>query len=202
MVCRIYHTERLVEYQDSSEEWRAGDIQAARPHLRFPATAQTEMVVRRGRQKKAKWQQVPVEIRAYSLRLTCDANVRREGPSEEREKSLWLVGVRLPKTHFKPWLLITDWLVEDAESAVRIFRLYRQQWAVEDSFKFTKHTLGWEEVQLRKDRKPGKITLVRGLRGLMDTIATRSFLDSYAAEHGHLPFRIAAMLRHAPPGEL
>jgi hypothetical protein len=44
--------------------------------------------------------------------------------------------------------LITDWPVEDAESAVRIFRMYRQRWAVEDSFKFTKHVLGWEEVQL------------------------------------------------------
>ena len=157
----------------------------------------------------------------------------------------WLVEVRPPKTHLKPWLLITDWPVEDAGSAVRIFRMYRQRWAVEESFKFTKHTLGWEEVQLldlegirtlvalgwvvagflyelgvtlaweevqllarlggwvpRKDRRPGKITLVRGLRRLLDTIATHSFLDLYAAEHGHLPPRIAAMLRHAPPPQL
>ena len=72
-------------------------------------------------------------------------------------------------------------------------------------------TLEWEEVQLlarlggwvpRKDRKPGKITLVRGLRRLMDTIAPRSFLDLYAAEYGQLPPRIAAMLGHASPGEL
>jgi hypothetical protein len=26
--------------------------------------------------------------------------------------------------------------------------MYRQRWAVEDSFKFTKEVLGWEEVQL------------------------------------------------------
>jgi hypothetical protein len=26
--------------------------------------------------------------------------------------------------------------------------MYRQRWAVEDSFKFTKEILGWEEVQL------------------------------------------------------
>jgi hypothetical protein len=25
--------------------------------------------------------------------------------------------------------------------------MYRQRWAVEDSFKFTKDVLGWEEVQ-------------------------------------------------------
>jgi hypothetical protein len=245
VVCRIYHTERLVEYRDSSGEWMTGDIQAARAHLRLLATAQSEMVVRRGRQKKAKRQQVPVEIRTCPLRLAYDANVRREGPSEERQKGLWLVEVRLVKTHLKPWLLITDWPVEDAESAVRIFRMYRQRWAVEESFKFTKHTLGWEEVQLldlegirtlvalgwvvagflyelgvtleweevqllarlggwvpRKDRKPGKVTLVRGLRRLLDTIATRSFLDRYVAEHDHLPPRIADMLGHAPPSEL
>jgi hypothetical protein len=245
LVCRIYHTERLVEYRDTNGEWIEGDIQTARQGLHLLATAQTDMVVRRGRQKKAKRQRVPVEIRACPLRLTYDGNVRREGPAQERQKLVWLVEVRLPKTNLKPWLLITDWLVEDAESAVRIFRMYRQRWAVEDSFKFTKQTLGWEEVQLldlegirtlvalgwvaagflyelgitldwqevqllarlggwvpRKDRKPGKITLVRGLRRLIDTVATQSFLESYIAEHGHLPPRIAAMLGREVPGEL
>jgi hypothetical protein len=163
---------------------------------------------------------------------------------EEKQKQVWLVEIRLPKTNLKPWLLITDWPVEDAESAVRIFRMYRQRWAVEDSFKFTKQTLGWEEVQLlnlkgirtlvalgwvaagflyelgitleweevqllarlggwapRKDRKPGKITLVRGLRRLIDSMVTQSFLESYVAEHGCLPPRIAAMLGQTP-GEL
>ena len=137
LVCRIYHTERLVTYQDTSGEWIEGDIQAARQHQRLLATAQTEMVVRRGRQKKAKRQRVPVEIRACPLQLTYDENVRREGPVQKKQKLVWLVEVRLPKTNLKPWLLITDWPVEDAESAVRIFRMYRQRWAVEDSFKFT-----------------------------------------------------------------
>jgi len=245
VVCRIYHTERLVEYQNGNKEWVEGDIQAARRHLRLLATAETEMVVRRGRQKKAKRQRVPAEIRACQLRLTYNANVRREGAAEERQKLVWLVEVRLPKTNLKTWLLITDWPVEDAESAVRIFRMYRQRWAVEDSFRFTKQTLGWEDVQLldlegirtlvalgwvaagflyelgitleweevqllarlggwavRKDRKPGKITLVRGLRRLIDSMATQSFLESYIAEHGRLPPRIAAMLGQETLGEL
>ncbi len=47
-----------------------------------------------------------------------------------------------------PWLLLTDWPVTDAQSAVRIFSMYRQRWSVEDSFKFLKTCLGWEEVQL------------------------------------------------------
>lgn len=244
VVCRIHHTERLVEHQNGNEEWVEGDIQGARRHLRLLATAETEMVVRRGRQKKAKRQRVLVEIRACRLRLTYNTNVRREGPVEEKQKQVWLVEIRLPKTNLKPWLLITDWPVEDAESAVHIFRMYRQRWAVEDSFKFTKQTLGWEEVQLldlegirtlvalgwvaagflyelgitleweevqllarlggwapHKDRKPGKITLVRGLRRLIDSMATQSFLESYIVEHGRLPPRIAAMLGQAP-GEL
>jgi hypothetical protein len=82
------------------------------------------------------------------VRLTYDGNVRREGAAAWRHKHLWLVEVRLLNTSLEPWLLITDWPVTDAESALRIFRMYRQRWAVEDSFKFTKDCLGWEDVQV------------------------------------------------------
>jgi hypothetical protein len=44
--------------------------------------------------------------------------------------------------------LITDWPVEDEASAIRIFIDYRRRWSVEDTFKFTKTTLGMEEVQM------------------------------------------------------
>ena len=64
------------------------------------------------------------------------------------EQALWLVEVRIPGTTLEPWLLLTDWEVTDAASAQRIFRMYRQRWAAEDSFKFTKECLGWEEVQV------------------------------------------------------
>jgi hypothetical protein len=99
------------------------------------------MVVRRGRQRRAKRQRVRAKIKACPIRLTYETNVRREGPGEKVQKNLWLVEVRLPGTSLKPWLLITDWPVTDADAAVRIFQMYRQRWAVED-------TLGWEEVQL------------------------------------------------------
>ena len=66
----------------------------------------------------------------------------------EVEKALWLVEVRIPDARMEPWLLLTDWPVVDEPSAVRIFRMYRQRWAAEDSFKFTKDCLGWEEVQV------------------------------------------------------
>ncbi|NIV33226.1 MAG: transposase [Anaerolineae bacterium] len=148
LVCRTYHTERLVEYQTGEGKWVAGDVAVAQQHLRPMASARTEMMVRRGRQKKKKRQQVTAEIRSCRLRLTYDTAVRREGEGELVQKDLWLVEVKVLRSTLKPWLLITDWPVEDAESAVRIFRMYRQRWAVEDSFKFTKGILGWEEVQL------------------------------------------------------
>jgi len=148
MVCRVQHEERLVAYQDDTGQWMEGDVQQAQRRTQLLATAQTEMVVRRGRQKRAKRQWIGAHIRACPLRLTYQTNVRREGPGETIQKVLWLVEVRLSGTSLEPWLLITDWPVTDADGAVRIFQMYRQRWAVEDSFHFVKDTLGWEEVQL------------------------------------------------------
>ena len=148
VVCRLKHQDRLVAHQDDTGQWVEGDVEGARGQLALLATAQTEMVVRRGRQKRAKKQRIPVEIRACSLRLTYETNVRRLGPGQTVRKELWLVEVRLPGTSLKPWLLITDWPVEDEASAVRVFQMYRQRWAVEDSFRFVKDVLGWEDVQL------------------------------------------------------
>jgi hypothetical protein len=148
LVCRISHTERLVAYQTVDGQWRDGDVAAAQQHLRPMARARTRMVVRRGPQKKEKRQRVTVEIRSCPLRLSYNTHVRREGAGEQAQKDIWLVEVQVLGSTLKPWLLITDWPVQDAESAVRILRMYRQRWAVEDSFKFTKTVLGWEEVQL------------------------------------------------------
>lgn len=245
LVCRLKHPERLVEYQDEQGQWLPGDIQGARQRLKLLAKGETEMVVRRGRQRRAKRQPVPVDIRACPVRLTYPTNVRREGPGETVQKVVWLVEVRLPGTPLKPWLLVTDWPVTDADTALRIFQMYRQRWAVEDSFRFVKDTLGWEDVQLldlqgvrtllalgwvaagflyelgitlnwqevqllarlggwipRKDCKPGKIVLTRGLRRLLDMLVTQCFLDRYRSEHGDLPPRIASLLHLSPSGEL
>jgi hypothetical protein len=245
VVCRLKHTERLIEYQNEEGRWVKGDIEKARQRLALLAKARTEMVVRRGRQKKAKRQPVTAEIRACPVRLTYESNVRREGPGETLQKELWLVVVIVPRTNLKPWLLLTDWPVLDEQNAVRIFRMYRQRWAVEDSFRFIKDTLGWEEVQLldlqgirtmlamgwvaagflyelgvtmewedvqllarlggwipRKDSKPGKIVLARGLRRLFDMLVTQAVLDRYRSEHGDLPPQVAALLQPSPSGDL
>lgn len=241
VVCRLKHKDRLIQHQDEQGQWVNGNIQGARQRLQLLATARTEMVVRRGRQRKAKRQPVGVEVRACPIRLTYQTNVRREGPGAKVHKDLWLVEVRVPRTNLKPWLLLTDWPVTDAHSAVRIFRMYRQRWAVEDSFRFIKDILGWEEVQLlnlqgirtllalgwvaagflyelgvtleweevqllarlggwvpRKDRKPGKIVLTRGLRRLLDMLVTQATLERYRSEHGRLPPQIDALLHSSP----
>ena len=243
LVCRIKHPERLVEYRVGHGQWRAGDLNQARERLRLVGTAQTTMVVQRGRQPYPKEQVVTAEIWACPVRLTYETNVRREGPGVTQQKELWLVEVRLLGTKLEPWLLLTDWPVTDEASALHVFCMYRQRWAVEESFKFSKECLGWEEVQLldltgirtlvalawvaagflyelgvtlewaevqllarlggwvaRKDNKPGKIVLTRGLRRLLDMLVTQQLLADYEAQHGALPPRIAAWLgRPSPP---
>src|SRR5450755_1627387 len=144
------------------------------------------------------------------------------------------------------WWVLTDWPVQDEQSAVRIFMMYRERWAAEDSFKVTKECLGWEEVQVldwqalqtlvalawvtagflyhmgvtfqweevqliaklggwepHKDRKPGKITLMRGLRRLIDMLATQAVLSQYVTQHEELPPNITAFLQGwTPPKKL
>src|SRR6266568_4739667 len=73
-------------------------------------------------------------------------------------------------------------------------------------------TFQWAEVQLlaklggwepHKDRKPGKITLMRGLSRLVEMLATQAVLSRYASEHQGLPPNITAFLQGwSPPSEL
>jgi hypothetical protein len=171
VVCRVKHLERLSAYQDRAQQWHAGDLAQARQHLRRMATAETLLVVQRGRQPCPKAQRVPVERWAGPVRVRYATNVRRPGAGAEVEKELWLVEVRLPDTKLEPWLLLTDWPVNDARSVVRSFRMYRQRWAVEDSCKCTKECLGWEEVQvLNLDGVRTLVALAWGAAGFLDEL--------------------------------
>ena len=71
-------------------------------------------------------------------------------------------------------------------------------------------TLEWAEVWVlarlggwvpHKDRKPGKLTLTRGLRRLMEMLTTEAFLTAYWKEHGAFPPKIAVFLRGWQPPE-
>lgn len=73
-------------------------------------------------------------------------------------------------------------------------------------------TFEWEEVQLiaklggwepHKDRKPGRIILMRSLRRLIDMLVTQAVLSRYAASHQGLPPNITAFLQGwTPPNQL
>lgn len=153
LVCRLKHEERLVEEPierpgQGEYAFRGVSVGQATARVRELARARTEMLVRKRGQRWKKRQPVTVVISACPIRVRyqVDVRTRRDGPI--RKKDVWLVVVRLENVERAPWLLLTDWPVEDAESAVRVFRMYRERWAVEDAFKFTKEVLGWEGIQL------------------------------------------------------
>jgi DDE family transposase len=237
VVVRLYHLDRLIGLPSGQGGWQKGTIAQALVRLPLLARAQTLLEVRKSGQKRAKRQTVTAEIRAGAIQLSYATNVRRAGEGEVVSKVVWLVEVRLLDTTLDPWVLLTDLEVESEAQALRIFEMYRQRWSVEDSFKFSKECLGWEEVQVldlegirtlvalawvaagflyqlgvtleweavqllaklggwevRADRRPGKITLTRGLRRLMELVTTDAILKAYYREHGPFPPQIAAFL--------
>jgi hypothetical protein len=242
VVWRVAHPERRISYQDQAGAWHDADLAQARRHVRRMGTAVTMLVVQRGKQRHPKAQRVGVELWACPVRLRYDTQVRRVGVGATVERAVWLLEVRIPDTTLDPWLLLTDWPVADEASAVRIFCMYRQRWAVEDSFKFTKTCLDWETVQVldlsavrtlvalawiaaaflyelgvtlewaevsllarlggwvpHTGRKPGKITLTRGLRRLLEMLTTEAILTAYQKEAGTFPPAIMAFLHTWQP---
>lgn len=55
---------------------------------------------------------------------------------------------------------------------------------------------GWER---RPNRPPGKITLTRGLRRLVDLLTTEAWLQTYYRDHGPFPPQFAAFLHDWQP---
>jgi hypothetical protein len=110
-----------VRFRQRCGSWQEEDIAQVCAHLQPLAQCPSEMKMRLGRQKRAKRQTVQVSISACPLELVYDQNVRRPGAEQWVTKALWLVLVRVEalKAHEEPWLLITDWPVEDAERAIR-----------------------------------------------------------------------------------
>jgi hypothetical protein len=242
LVCRLKHPERTVEVPDGAGGWRPGTMAEAQGQARELAVARTELLVRKRGQRYLKRQPCTVRIAACPVRVSYPTDVRGRRTSERRVKAAWLVVVRVEGVDWEPWLLLTDRPVTDQAGAVRAFRMYRQRWAVEDCFKFTKDVLGWEDVQLldlgairtlvalgwvaagflyelgvtldwpevrllgrlggwtpRPDRPPGKTLLTRGLRRLLDHLATDAILRDEIRRHGALPPRLVALLGPAAP---
>jgi len=155
LVCRIKHRERLVERcVERTDEAQAEQVcqrvsvEEASSRGTELARVRTEMLVRKPGQRYTKRQPVTAVVSACPIRVTYQVEVRTRKDGECRVKPAWVVIVRLQNVDSKPWVLLTDWPVEDEQSALRVFRMYRERWAVEDCFKFTKQMLGWEDVQL------------------------------------------------------
>ena len=241
LVCRLQHMNRIVERQDITGTWQQMSVERAADYLHEYAVVETQLVVRKRGQRADKLQNVTARVSACPIRVSYQVDVRTKADGAMRQKTVWLVCVTLEDVPWEPWYLITDIPVTDAESAAKVFRIYRQRWAVEDAFKVTKECLGWEEVQVlkidavrtlvalawvaagflyelgvtfedaevrllarlggweqRRDRRPGRIILMRGLRRLLDMAATEAILADELKTYGQRPPRLAAML-HRPP---
>jgi hypothetical protein len=150
VVCRVSHHDRIVQWQTESGEWTSGILEKAAERAKLLAEVRTSMEVKRGKQAHPKKQAVEVEISACPFQITYHSEVRRpsQGKDQILRKELWLVQVQVLDTTLEPWWLITDWPVETETEALRIFCMYRQRWAIEDSFKLTKTCLGWEAIQV------------------------------------------------------
>ena len=141
LVNRVYHMERIVEWQTADGTWEERYLDATFQYMKHLATIETKLEVRLQGQKHARRQTVTVELSVVPIRVY-------HPEDKSRTKPVWLVRARVAGAVGKPWYLLTDWPVINAESAVRIFRFYRRRWAVEDTFKFIKTSFGIEEVQM------------------------------------------------------
>ncbi|MDQ6907636.1 MAG: transposase [Chloroflexota bacterium] len=145
VVCRVRDRKRLVHPTAAAP---ACQLHTCAPGLRPLAEVESEMVVRKTGQRREKLQPVSAVVAAVPLVLRYQHAARMASPGERRERPVWLVEVRLVGVSTEPWWLVTDHPVTTAEEATEIFRMYRQRWAIEDSFKVGKQCLGWEEVQV------------------------------------------------------
>lgn len=149
LVCRLGHLDRSVKRQDEAGHWQACSLSEAAEQLVVRAKAEAKLKVRKRGQRRAKRQQVQVEIASCAVRVNCWSGRQRSGSTSFLgEKTAWLVRVQIEETNQEPWWLLTDWTTEDSTTAIRIFQMYCQRWAVEDGFKFIKQCVGWEEVQM------------------------------------------------------
>jgi hypothetical protein len=240
LVCRVRERDRLVR---PAADQPLCHLRELAPRLRPLARVETAMVVQKARQPRPKLQPVTAVIAAVPLVVSWQEEVRTQAAGAQHEQAVWLVEVRLEGTREDPWWLLTDRPVTTPEQAVEVFRMYRQRWAIEDTFKAGKQCLGWEDVQVlayeavrllvalgwvatgflyelgvtlewaevrllarlggweeRANRPPGKIVLTRGLRRLLDHLATDAILADEVRQHGSLPPRIAALLGRSMTG--
>lgn len=150
LVARIRDLGRIVFRPTPNQRWERTVIQNLAPHLRPLATLEAEMAVQMVGQKHRYRQTVTARLSAVAVQLRYSATVDKK--RQRSRRAVWIVQVQLEGTVHEPWWLISDWPVETAEDAQRIFRMYCSRWAAEDAYKFIKGCFGWEEVQVMELR--------------------------------------------------
>lgn len=164
LVVRLKHQERLVERvlppaslpETDGEPAETSPISASiaepiselKSQAREMARVRSEMLVRKRNQRYKKRQPVTAVVSSLPIRVRYRVDQRTRPDGELRAKDAHLVVVRLENVEMEPWLLITDHPVTTEQEGLRVFRMYRERWAIENCFKFTKEVLGWEDVQL------------------------------------------------------
>jgi hypothetical protein len=149
LVCRLNHLERLVNQKDANGQPQTLSLAEAGQQLVERGTVEAELRVRKRGQRRPKRQAVTASLAACQVEVNASKGGRRAvGAMLVGHKPVWLVRVTLEDTNYEPWWLLTDWSVDNQLEASRIFQMYCQRWAVEDGFKFIKHCVGWEEVQM------------------------------------------------------
>jgi hypothetical protein len=144
LVCRVRHLDRIVCAPDALGRWRETKVERYGYRLLEVARVRTTLRVRLGRQRQAKKQ--PATVMLYAGPMRVEYLVGRKREQDPQTKQVWLVRAQVLGTSQCLWL-ITDHPVKTAEDALRVFKMYRMRWAVEDAFKFIKQSLGWEQVQ-------------------------------------------------------
>jgi len=145
LVCRVMHTNRQVRAHPGGP---LESLDTAARHLRAMGALRAEMLVQKVGQARPKRQPVTVRLRTCPVLIPTTYLPEPGEPPEHRERACWLVEVALDQVAAPPWWLVTDHPVTSAEMAETIFRMYAQRWAIEDTFKTAKETLGLESVQV------------------------------------------------------
>lgn len=146
LVWRVKHRERKVRAAPDGPLLPLALLGAR--DLSSIGSLEAEMLVQKTSQARPKRQPVTVRLRACPVQLPI-AYIPEPGEPEERwDQACWLVETRLVGTDQEPWWLLTDHPVTTAAEAIRVFRMYAQRWAIEDTFKVVKETLGQETVQV------------------------------------------------------
>ena len=143
LVCRVMHTARLVRRTPDGPR----QALAAVPR-RAIGTLQAEMLVQKRGQSRPKRQPVTVRLKTAPVIVPTTYLPEPGEPEERRDRACWLLEVALVNVETAPWLLLTDHPLDTPEAAEQLFRMYAQRWAIEDTFKTVKDTLGLESVQV------------------------------------------------------